>query len=103
MSLNLEKIKEHLRVSHSIEDEVINDFIKFAKYDVIEAVFDSEDKRLNKEKLEENPTFQRAVINLTSFYYDNRLTIDDKHLYESPFSVTHAIQTLRAHKDRFLS
>lgn len=103
MSIDLERIKEHLRVTHSIEDAVISDFVEFAKLDVIEAVFDSEDERLDKEKLEKNPTYQRAVINLTSFYYGNRLTIEDKHLYESPYSVTHAIQTLRAHKDRYLS
>lgn len=100
--LTIEKVKTHLKVSHSIEDDIISDYMEFARSDVTEAVFDSQDTRLNKEKLEIDPTFQRAVINLTSFYFLYRLTFQDEIVRESPFSVTHAIQTLRANKERFL-
>lgn len=102
MSLNLEIIKEHLRVAHDLEDTVITNYIDFAKNDIIEAIYDGHDKRLDVEGLEEDLTFQRAVIMLTSYYYENRLTISEINMHESPFSVTHAIQTLRAHRDRFL-
>lgn len=102
MSLDLEKIKNHLRVPHELEDEVIQDYIEFAKNDVMEAVFDAQDKDLDIEGLEKDPSFKRAVIMLTSYYYENRLTVSEINMKESPFSVTHAIQTLRAHRDRYL-
>lgn len=102
MSLSLERIKSHLRVPHDLEDEDIQDYIEFAKSDVIEAVFDAQDKNLDVEGLESDPSFKRAVIMLTSYYYENRLTVSEINMKESPFSVTHAIQTLRAHRDRYL-
>lgn len=101
--LTLEKTKEHLRVTHNLEDEVIQDYLDFAKSDVTEAVYDSFDKRLDIEGLQEDPSFIRAVIMLTSYYYENRLTISEINMHESPFSVTHAIQTLRAHRERYLN
>lgn len=103
MSLDLKMIKEHLRIPHDLEDNVIQNYIDFAKSDVIEAVYDKYDTALNKEKLEKDLTFQRAVIMLVSYYYENRLTISEINMHESPFSVTHAIQILRAHRDRFLN
>lgn len=103
MSLDLETVKEHLRIPHDLEDNIIYDYINFAKSDVIEAIYDKYDTALDKEKLEKDLTFQRAVIMLVSYYYENRLTISEINMHESPFSVTHAIQTLRAHKDRYLN
>lgn len=102
MAINLEKIKGHLRIPHDLEDEEIKDYMAFAKHDVIEAVFDSRDPNFDKDSLEEDPAFQKAVIMLTAYYYENRLTISEISQNEGPFSVTHAIQTLRAHRDRYL-
>lgn len=102
MSLSLERVKSHLRVPHNLDDEDIKDYISWAKSDVIEAIYDSYDVKLDKESLEKDVTFQRAVMMLTTYYYENRLTISEVDQYESPFSVTHAIQTLRAHRDRYL-
>lgn len=100
--LNLDKIKGHLRIPHDLEDEQIMDYLEFAKADVTEAVFDSHDEQLDKKGLENDLVYQRAVIMLTAFYYENRLTISEVSQHEAPFSVTHAIQTLRAHRDRYL-
>lgn len=102
-SLTLERIKQHIRVPHNLEDPVIEDYFEFAKSDVIESVYDSRDTRLNIIDLEKDPSFKKAVINLVSFYYENRLMISELNMAESPFSVTHAIQTLRAHRDRYLN
>lgn len=102
LPVDLEKIKSHLRVPHDLEDSDIDDYLQFAKSDVVEAVFDSHDSNLKMNELELDPSFQRAVIMLTAYYYENRLTISEVNQHESPFSVTHAIQTLRAHKDRYL-
>lgn len=102
MSLTLERVRSHLRVPHEMDDEDILMYMEFAESDVIEAVFDSYDENLNKDVLNDDPTFKRAVLMLTSFYYENRLAISEIKQVESPFSVTHAIQTLRAHRDRYL-
>lgn len=102
MSLNLKRVKSHLRVPHDLEDDDIQDYLDFAKNDVTEAVFDAQDDNLDTDGLEKDPSFKRAVIMLTAYYYENRLTISEINMKESPFSVTHAIQTLRAHRDRYL-
>lgn len=102
MSLSLKRIKSKLRIPHDLEDQDIEDYIKWAKYDVTEAVYDSYDSKLDKDSLEEDIAFQRAVTMLTSYYYEHRLTVSEINIKESPFSVTHAIQTLRANKDRHL-
>lgn len=100
--IDLDRIKGHLRIPHNLEDAEIQDYLDFAKQDVIEAVFDSQDPKLNIEKLEGDKVFQRAVVMLTTYYYENRMTLSEVSQHESPFSVTHAIQTLRAHRDRYL-
>lgn len=101
MSLSLDKVKSHLRVPHDLEDETIEDYMTYAKIDVTEAIFDAYDPKIKTDKLHDDVTFQRAVLMLTSYYYENRLTISEVSQHEAPFSVTHAIQTLRAHKDRY--
>lgn len=101
MSLDINKLKGHLRVPHNLEDPQIQDYLDWAKEDVIEAVYDSHDPKLNKKALEEDTTYKKAVIMLATFYYENRMTISEIKQAESPFSVTHAIQILRAHKDRY--
>lgn len=102
MPLSLDSIKSKLRVPHDLDDDDIKDYIEWAKSDVIEAVYDSYDKNLDKESLEQDITFQRAVTMLTIYYYEHRLSISEINIRESPFSVTHAIQTLRANKGRHL-
>lgn len=100
--LDLNRIKGHLRIPHNLEDAEIQDYLDFAKQDVIEAVFDSQDPNLDMLGLEKDKVYQRAVIMLATYYYENRMTISEISQAESPFSVTHAIQTLRAHRDRYL-
>lgn len=102
MSLDLERIKGHLRVPHDLEDDDITDYLEWAKHDVIESVFDSHDKNLNIKGLEDDISFKKAVTMLTSYYYEHRLPISELNIREAPFAVTHAIQTLRAHRDRYL-
>ncbi|WP_040981079.1 head-tail connector protein [Oceanobacillus jeddahense] len=99
--VELEKLKGHLRVPHNLEDGNIQDYLDWAKQDVMEAVYDSYDPKVNIAALEEDVTFKKAVIMLATYYYENRMTISEVAQAESPFSVTHAIQTLRAHKDRY--
>lgn len=102
LPVDLEKIKGHLRIPHHLEDAEIQDYLHFAKNDIVEAVFDSHDVDLKMKELELDPSFQRAIIMLTTYYYENRLMISEVSQREAPLSVTHAIHTLRAHKDRYL-
>lgn len=100
--VDIKRIKGHLRIPHNLEDLEIQDYLSFAKHDVVEAVFDGYAENLNKDGLELDPAYQKAVIMLTTFYYENRMAISEVRQQESPFSVTHAIHTLRAHRDRYL-
>ncbi len=106
LPLDVKRIKSHMRVSHNLDDEDIKEYLEFAKHDVIEAVFDSRDPLLDMEGLEKAPSFRKAVIMLTAYYYENRLAMQEVSksggVQESPMSVTHAIQILRAHRDRYL-
>lgn len=100
--VDIERIKNHLRIFHDLEDEQIGDYLSWAKSDVIESIYDGHDSNLLLDELELDPTFQKAVIMLTVFYFENRLTISEVSQHETPFSVTHAIQNLRANRDRYL-
>src|SRR5690625_1143111 len=100
--VDLEKIKGHLRIPHQLEDAEIDDYLHFAKNDMVEAVVDSYDDDRKMKDLELDPAFQRAISMLTTYYYENRLMISEVSQREAPFSVTNAIHTLRAHKDRYL-
>lgn len=102
LPLDIKRIKSHLRVPHDLEDEDIGDYLEWAKHDVTEAVFDSQDLNLDVVGLEEDISFKKAVTMLTSYYYEHRLSLSEINIKEAPFSVTHAIQTLRAHRDRYL-
>lgn len=99
----LPKVKRHLRIPHNLEDADVIEYIGWSENDVIEAIYDSYDERLNIEKLRLDVGFQKAVTMMTAYYYENRLVISEVSIHEAPFSVTHAIQTLRAHKDRYLT
>ena len=102
LPVDLDKIKGHLRIPHDLEDMELQDYLSYAKHDITEAVFDSKDPNLKVDELEKDPSYQRAVIMLTTYYYENRLMISEASQREAPFAVTHAIQTLRAHRDRYL-
>ena len=87
---------------HDLEDPDIQEKIDWAENDVIEAIYDSYDKSLDKESLKKDTSYRKAVTLLATHYYENRLSVSEVNIHESPYSVVHAIQTLRAHRDRYL-
>jgi len=91
--MDLEKIKMHLRVTHSFEDELIQEYMEWAENDVIASVSLSLD--VDKGYLKDNIQYKKAVVMLTSFYFENRLTITDKRHTELPYGVLDSIQKLR--------
>lgn len=100
--MKLDTIKEHLRVNHSLEDNLIEQYLEWAKSVIINAVFDSYDSNLDKELLEKDTTFKMGCTMLTTYYYENRLSISEVNQHDNPYSVLHAIQTLRGNRKRFL-
>jgi len=91
--MEIEMIKKHLKVTHSFEDDLIEMYVDWAKSDVIASVTTSDE--VDMDYVEDNFQFQKAVILLTNFYFDQRLTISDKKQIEMPYGVLDAIQKLR--------
>lgn len=91
--MELEMIKKHLKVTHSFEDDLIEMYADWAKSDVIASVTTSDE--VDMDYVKDNFQFQKAVILLTNFYFDQRLTISDKKQIEMPYGVLDAIQKLR--------
>ena len=91
--MDIEMIKKHLKVTHSFEDDLIEMYADWAKSDVIASVTTSDE--VDMEYVKDNFQFQKAVILLTNFYFDQRLTISDKKQIEMPYGVLDAIQKLR--------
>ena len=85
--MDINTIKKHLRVSHDFEDDLIEMYVEWAKSDVLSSV--------NIEYVEDSFQFKKAVVLLTSFYFEQRLTISDKKQVEMPYGVLDAIQKLR--------
>lgn len=91
--MDVEMVKRHLRVTHSFEDELIQEYIGWAEDDVISSVSLSDD--VDKDYLKSNMQYKKAVVMLTSFYFEKRLTITDKKHTELPYGVLSSIQKLR--------
>lgn len=98
----LGRVKRHLRLTHEMEDESVLDYINWSENDIIEAVYDRYDSDLDIEALELDVNYQKAVTMMAAHYFENRLSISEVNIHEAPFSVTHAIQNLRAHRGRYL-
>lgn len=91
--LDLDTIKMHIRVTHSLEDPIIEDYIEWAKSTVIESVTTEDNADLDY--LESNMQFKKAVVMLTSFFYEQRMPIGEVRTEELPYTVLDSIQKLR--------
>lgn len=91
--MNLELLKKHLRVDHSFEDDLIAQYMLWAAEEIKDSV--TTEPLRDELFFEENAHFERALVLLTAFYYENRLAYDDRKLEESPASVLSAIQKMR--------
>lgn len=92
--LNLELVKMHLRLNHSLEDELLSQYLKWAKSTVIESFTNEENADL--EYLDSSMQFQKAVIMLTGYYYEQRMPIGEVRAEELPYTILDSIQRLRA-------
>lgn len=100
--LDIEIIKQHLRISHSLEDDLITQYINWSTDTVLNAVFDKYTQDIDMDSLQVDITFQRAVILLTAYFYENRLLISEVNMHDAPYSVLNAIQSLRANRQHLI-
>lgn len=98
--MNIKTIKSHLRIPHDLEDDLIEEYMEWAESTVMESIT-SEDNA-DTEYIKDNIQFKKAVIMLTSFYYEQRMPIGDMKTEELPYSVLDSIQKLRGNPKVYL-
>jgi len=92
--MDLEKMKLFLKVDHDFEDELIATYIDWAKADIIHSV--TTEKAVNMDFFKGNRQFEKAVVLLTSHFFENRIPFTEKRrVIEYPYGVLDAIQKLR--------
>ncbi|OEK41302.1 head-tail connector protein [Staphylococcus saprophyticus] len=92
--MDLETLKLHLKVSHSMEDSLIEMYQAIAEEDIKQSVFPDTPTR-NEEFFKDNKIFEYAVFLRTASMYENRFEYSDVQLVEVPKGVTNCIQKLR--------
>lgn len=92
--MDLEMMKKFLKVDHDFEDELIATYIDWAKSDIIHSV--TTEKAVNMDFFKDNRQFEKAVVLLTSHFFENRIPFVEKRgIIEYPYGVLDAIQKLR--------
>lgn len=91
--MELSRIKKHLRVDHSFEDDLIADYQSWAEEEVKDSV--STELLRDDAYFIENKHFERAVCLLTTHYYENRIGYSEKSLAQVPDGILSAIQKMR--------
>lgn len=91
--MELSRIKKHLRVDHSFEDDLIQDYQSWAEEEIKDSV--TTEVPRNEFFFEGNPHFDRAVALLVGHYFENRIGYSEKGLTGVPDGILSAIQKLR--------
>lgn len=91
--MELSRMKKHLRVDHSFEDDLITDYQSWAEEEIKDSV--STEVLRNESFFEGNPHFERAVFLLTAHYFENRTAYAEKSLSYVPEGILSAVQKLR--------
>ena len=91
-NITIEDVKRHARVSHSLEDEIISEYLNWARSSVKSSL--GSDETLELTNLYESFEYRKAVIMLANHFYDNRLVLNERNMREQPFSVMDSIQKL---------
>lgn len=91
--MDLDILKNHIRVDHGFEDALIVQYQKWAEAEVKDSVSTSATR--NEDYFNDNPHFEKAVILLTSHYYHNRLPMGEVKQANLPFAINSAIHKLR--------
>lgn len=89
----LSEIKVHLRVDHSFEDALIETYMRWAEDEVKDSVSTSIYR--NEAYFKDNSHFERAVVLLVAYYFENRVAYSEKVMHNAPDAVLSAVQKLR--------
>ncbi len=92
--MDFETLKMHLHVTHSSEDDLIKSYQAWAESEIKDSVYPDDITRDNA-FFDNTKVYERAVVLLTAFYYENRFAYTDIKYSSSPDGVTSAIQKLR--------
>src|SRR5699024_12390418 len=91
--MDLEKMKLFLKVDHDFEDELIATYIDWAKADIIHSV--TTEKAVNMDFFKGNRQFEKAVVLLTSHFFENRIPFTEKRMViEYPYGDSDVIKKL---------
>ena len=91
--MELETIKKHIRVDHSFEDDLIRDYMLWASEEIKDSVSTSETR--NEIYFENSKHYERAVVLLVGYYFENRLPMIETELKNLPYGIQSAVQKLR--------
>ena len=91
--MELPLLKKHLRVDHSFEDDLIQEYERWAEDEIKDSV--STEANRNEAFFTESSHFNRAVVLLTTHYFENRIGYADKDLKNTPDGIQSAVQKLR--------
>lgn len=87
--VDLTLLKKHCKIDHNSEDDLLEEYYNWAKYDIANAVTD------DIEWLEEQPSFRTAVYPLTAYYFENRIAFEERNLNYAPHMVLSVVHKLR--------
>ncbi|EGQ3068536.1 hypothetical protein I0P04_001889 [Staphylococcus pseudintermedius] len=93
--MNLDTLKLHLRVTHNLEDNLIEMYKEWAESEIKDSVYPDNETRKD-EFFYNNVIFDRAVYLLTAFYYESRYAYSDIDYKATPSGVMNAIHKLRS-------
>lgn len=82
----LEKIKKYLRISHSKDDDYLNDSIELAKVFI--------QQKTNVKYNDQDLIYSKAIQMLVAYYYDTRTIITDKNITNLPYTIDELLKTI---------
>ncbi|WP_317134751.1 head-tail connector protein [Staphylococcus equorum] len=92
--MDLETLKLHMHVTHSMEDSLIKMYKEWAESEIKDSVY-PDDLTRDEEYFIDNKIFERGVFLLTSHYFQSRYAYSDIDYKTCPDGVLGAIQKLR--------
>lgn len=92
--MDLKQLKSHLRVTHKMEDPLIEMYKEWAESEIKDSVYPDDETR-DEDFFKDNKIFERGVFLLTSHYFQNRYAYSDIDYKPVPDGVLGTIQKLR--------
>lgn len=89
--MDVEKIKNRLKIDHSEDDNLLTDLYQSAEFYIRTSV----DSSLKTEDFSDVPIFEHAILLLVGHWYENRLAMSQDKSEEIPYGVLPLIQKMR--------